>query len=67
LRDLLHRYLSEQGFAVHTAPDATAMDRILNRELFDLLVLDLMLPGEDGLAILQTPARDRQPRCRSSC
>ena len=51
LRDLLHRYLSEQGFAVHTAPDAGAMDRILNRELFDLIVLDLMLPGEDGLAI----------------
>ena len=50
LRDLLHRYLSEQGFAVQTAPDAGAMDRLLNRELFDLLVLDLMLPGEDGLA-----------------
>jgi len=51
LRDLLHRYLGEQGFAVQTAPDATAMDRLLNRELFDLIVLDLMLPGEDGLAI----------------
>jgi len=51
LRDLLHRYLSEQGFAVQTAPDGGAMDRLLNRELYDLLVLDLMLPGEDGLAI----------------
>jgi two-component system phosphate regulon response regulator OmpR len=51
LRDLLHRYLSEQGFAVQTALDAPAMDRLLNRENFDLLVLDLMLPGEDGLAI----------------
>ncbi len=51
LRDLLHRYLSEQGFAVQTAPDAGAMDRVLNRELFELMVLDLMLPGEDGLAI----------------
>jgi two-component system phosphate regulon response regulator OmpR len=51
LRDLLHRYLSEQGFAVQTAPDAGAMDRLLNREIFDLLVLDLMLPGEDGLAV----------------
>ncbi|MCC6534726.1 MAG: two-component system response regulator OmpR [Burkholderiales bacterium] len=50
LRDLLHRYLGEQGFAVQTAPDANAMDRLLNREIFDLLVLDLMLPGEDGLA-----------------
>jgi two-component system phosphate regulon response regulator OmpR len=51
LRDLLHRYLSEQGFSVHTAPDGAAMDRVLNRELFELMVLDLMLPGEDGLAI----------------
>ena len=51
LRDLLHRYLTEQGFGVQTAPDAGAMDRLLNREIFDLLVLDLMLPGEDGLAV----------------
>lgn len=51
LRDLLHRYLTDQGFGVQTAVDAGAMDRLLNRELFDLLVLDLMLPGEDGLAI----------------
>ena len=51
LRDLLKRYLSEQGFAVDTVPDAAAMDRNLARVRYDLLVLDLMLPGEDGLAI----------------
>src|SRR5262245_7181735 len=51
LRDLLKRYLSEQGFAVDTAPDAAAMDRSLARVRYDLPVLDLMLPGEDGLAI----------------
>ncbi len=51
LRDLLHRYLTDQGFSVQTAIDGGAMDRLLNRELFDLLVLDLMLPGDDGLAI----------------
>ena len=50
LRDLLKRYLSEQGFAVDTVPDAAAMDRQLQRTRYDLLVLDLMLPGEDGLA-----------------
>ncbi len=51
LRDLLKRYLSEQGFAVDTVPDAAAMGRALTRVRYDLVVLDLMLPGEDGLAI----------------
>ncbi|MDO8293928.1 MAG: two-component system response regulator OmpR [Gallionella sp.] len=51
LRQLLERYLTDQGFSVRAAPDAAAMDRALERELYDLIVLDLMLPGEDGLAI----------------
>ncbi len=51
LRDLLTRYLGEQKFEVRAVADAPAMDRLLARERFDLLVLDLMLPGEDGLAI----------------
>lgn len=51
LRELLSRYLQEQGFAVKAVPDASMMDRALHREHFDLMVLDLMLPGEDGLAI----------------
>ena len=51
LRDLLKRYLTEQGFAVDTVPDAAAMDRSLTRVRYDLIVLDLMLPGEDGLAV----------------
>ena len=51
LRDLLKRYLSEQGFGVHLAMDAAAMDKLLAREHFDLIVLDLMMPGEDGLSV----------------
>lgn len=51
LRDLLTRYLMEQGFSIKAVNDAPAMDRALHREHFDLIVLDLMLPGEDGLAI----------------
>ncbi len=51
LRDLLSRYLSEQGYSVKAVTDSTAMDRALHREHYDLIVLDLMLPGEDGLAI----------------
>ncbi len=51
LRDLLRRYLTEQGFSVTTAENAQSMNRFWLRERFDLLVLDLMLPGEDGLSI----------------
>lgn len=51
LRELLKRYLTEQGFAAVVAPDGEAMTRLRGRELFDLVVLDLMMPGEDGLAI----------------
>jgi two-component system phosphate regulon response regulator OmpR len=48
LRDLLKRYLTEQGFTVDTVPDASAMDRQMGRVRYDLVVLDLMMPGEDG-------------------
>ncbi len=51
LRELLKRYLSEQGFGVSLAQDAPAMDKLLARERFDLMVLDLMMPGEDGLSV----------------
>jgi two-component system phosphate regulon response regulator OmpR len=51
LRDLLNRYLTEQGFTVRAVPDATDMNRQLARERYDLMILDLMLPGEDGLSI----------------
>jgi len=51
LRELLSRYLQEQGFSVKAVGDAPMMDRALHREHYDLIVLDLMLPGEDGLAI----------------
>ncbi len=51
LRQLLERYLGEQGFTVKAVDGATAMDKALSRELYDLIVLDLMMPGEDGLSI----------------
>jgi two-component system, OmpR family, phosphate regulon response regulator OmpR len=51
LRDLLNRYLTEQGFQVLVAADGAAMDKQLARNVIDLVVLDLMLPGEDGLSI----------------
>jgi two-component system, OmpR family, phosphate regulon response regulator OmpR len=51
MRELLQRYLSEQGFSVITVADSTEMDAYLKQRAVDLIVLDLMLPGEDGLAI----------------
>ena len=51
LRSLLERYLLEQGYQVRSAANAEQMDRLLERENFHLMVLDLMLPGEDGLSI----------------
>lgn len=51
LRALLERYLAEQGFRVRSVANAEQMDRLLTRESFHLMVLDLMLPGEDGLSI----------------
>lgn len=51
MRELLQRYLTDQGFSIKSVSDGKEMDKILDIEHFDLLVLDLMLPGEDGLAI----------------
>ncbi len=51
LRDLLTRYLTQEGFRVTAVPDGAAMDVSLCNERADLVILDLMLPGEDGLSI----------------
>ena len=51
LRELLTRYLGDQGFAVRGAESGTMMYKLLLREPYDLIVLDLMMPGEDGLSI----------------
>ena len=51
IRGLLADFLKREGFAVEVAEDGAAADRILARVAPDLVVLDLMLPGEDGLSI----------------
>ena len=51
IRDLLRRYLSQEGFEVLLAEDGKALGRVMTRDTVDLIVLDLMLPGEDGLSI----------------
>ncbi|SUC25310.1 Transcriptional regulatory protein OmpR [Providencia rustigianii] len=61
LRALLERYLTEQGFQVRSAANAEQMDRILTRESIHLIVLDLMLPGEDGLSICRRLRSQNNP------
>lgn len=51
IRDLLSRYLNGHGYRVTTAPDGREMARRLDEGRFDLVVLDIMLPGEDGLSL----------------
>jgi two-component system phosphate regulon response regulator OmpR len=54
LRDLLRRYLSDQGFRVTIATDAADARRKLAGLDFDLLVLDIMMPGENGLDLTRS-------------
>jgi two-component system, OmpR family, phosphate regulon response regulator OmpR len=51
LRELLRRYLVQEGFDVLLAADGEGMDKLLLRDSVDLVVLDLMMPEEDGLSI----------------
>jgi two-component system OmpR family response regulator len=51
IRGLLSRYLSENGYRVSTAEDANEMRRLLETSVPDLVILDIMMPGEDGLSL----------------
>ena len=51
LRALLQRYLGSNGLTVRSVENAEQLDRLLAREPFDALILDLMMPGEDGLSV----------------
>jgi len=51
IRDLLKRFLEQHGLRVSCARDGKEMKRLLEDREFDLLVLDLMMPGEDGLTL----------------
>jgi two-component system response regulator AtoC len=60
VRDSLAGWLEEDGYAVHTAPDGrSALDR-LDRQSYAILLVDLKMPGMDGLEVL-TRARQKQP------
>ena len=54
LRDLLKRYLSREGHDATTAKDSAHARRLMQTMSFDLIVLDVMMPGEDGLSLLKS-------------
>ena len=54
IRQLLRDYLSEFGMAVDAVADGTAMMDALQNRSFDLVILDLMLPGEDGISLCRS-------------
>ena len=58
LRELLHKYLVENGFMVTTVEDAAAARARLKGLTFDLIVLDVMMPGESGLELTQSLRAD---------
>ena len=51
IRELVGRYLSEHGYRVSLADNAASLRRLVERSALDLVVLDIMMPGEDGLAL----------------
>jgi two-component system phosphate regulon response regulator OmpR len=51
IRTMLHRYLTGEGLKVSDAGDGAAMRAMLERETIDLVLLDLVMPGEDGLSL----------------
>jgi DNA-binding response OmpR family regulator len=61
LRGLLLRFLGEHGFHVRAVDSGKALDAALMRDPADVIVLDLMLPGEDGLAICRRLRADGDP------
>ncbi len=58
LRDLLRRYLVESGFRVTTAADAAEARTRLQSLAFDLLIIDVMMPGENGLQLTESLRTD---------
>ncbi|MBW8881148.1 MAG: response regulator, partial [Asticcacaulis sp.] len=61
LRDQISRYLAENGYIVHVAANAVAMDAMLSRHPVELIVLDVAMPGEDGLSVCRCLDRSGGP------
>ena len=51
IRDLVQQYLEQQGYKVSAVEGGAALRRLLDKQAVDLIVLDVMMPGEDGLSV----------------
>jgi two-component system, OmpR family, phosphate regulon response regulator OmpR len=60
LRELLKRFLAREGHDITTAKDAASARRLMTTMSFDLVVLDVMMPGEDGLSLLKSVREKKQ-------
>ncbi|HEV7436911.1 MAG TPA: response regulator transcription factor [Pseudorhizobium sp.] len=59
IRDLLSRYLTEQGFRITVSADAADARRKLSGLKFDLIILDVMMPGESGLSLTEALSKTK--------
>jgi two-component system phosphate regulon response regulator OmpR len=53
IRELLKKFLQREGHSVSTAPDAATARKLFQTFSFDLAILDVMMPGEDGFSLLK--------------
>jgi two-component system phosphate regulon response regulator OmpR len=65
IRNLLNEYLARGGFRVTAAADATAARRVLSVLDFDLMILDVMMPGEDGLSLTRWLRAESGPKAQT--
>jgi two-component system, OmpR family, response regulator len=61
IRDVVSDFLGRHGYTVETAGDARGMEQVMARGPVDLIVLDVMMPGEDGLSICRRLAAANGP------
>jgi len=59
--EIVRQYLESEGFRVSSASDGSAMRRVLSQDSVSLVIMDLMLPGEDGLTLARE-LRETQPQ-----
>ena len=60
IRDLVGKYLSQQGYRISVAESGATLKRLLERSAPDLVILDIMMPGEDGLSICRELRRSTE-------